>query len=105
MHSCQGDLVLKVDAEDVVPYFNAPIYTEDKNQIGKIDEIFGPIKDYYVSVKLGENIKAKSFKPKDEVSLWIIYKSCIMLCQAMFCFYIYAFMGTHIWFSKHNKYL
>ena len=60
--------MLKVQTEDVVPYFNAPIYTKDKNQIGKIDEIFGPIKDYYVSIKLGENLKAKSFKEKDEVS-------------------------------------
>lgn len=57
----QDDLVCKVDIEDV-PYFNAPIYLENKEQIGKIDEIFGNLRDYYVSVKLGENIKAKSFK-------------------------------------------
>ncbi|CAH2065822.1 unnamed protein product, partial [Iphiclides podalirius] len=57
----QDDLVCKVDIEDV-PYFNAPIYLENKEQIGKIDEIFGNLRDYYVSVKLGDNIKAKSFK-------------------------------------------
>ncbi|XP_026326400.1 probable H/ACA ribonucleoprotein complex subunit 1 [Hyposmocoma kahamanoa] len=57
----QDDLVCKVDIEDV-PYFNAPIYLENKEQIGKIDEIFGNLRDYFVSVKLGENIKAKSFK-------------------------------------------
>lgn len=57
----QDDLVCKVDIEDV-PYFNAPIFLENKEQIGKIDEIFGNLRDYYVSVKLGENIKAKSFK-------------------------------------------
>lgn len=67
-HACQDDLVLKVDLNEEVPYFNAPIYTEDKNQIGKIDEIFGPIKDYFVSVKLSENIKAKNFRLKDKVS-------------------------------------
>uniref|UniRef100_T1HC83 H/ACA ribonucleoprotein complex subunit n=3 Tax=Rhodnius TaxID=13248 RepID=T1HC83_RHOPR len=65
-HACQDDLVLKVDLNEEVPYFNAPIYTEDKNQIGKIDEIFGPIKDYFVSVKLSENIKAKNFRLKDK---------------------------------------
>ena len=28
-----------------VPYFNAPIYLENKSQIGKIDDIFGPINE------------------------------------------------------------
>ena len=27
-----------------VPQFNAPIFLENKEQIGKVDEIFGPIK-------------------------------------------------------------
>ncbi|KAL0117688.1 hypothetical protein PUN28_008830 [Cardiocondyla obscurior] len=57
----ENDLVLKVDIEQV-PFFNAPIYTENKQQIGKIDEIFGNIRDYYVSVKLSENVKAGSFQ-------------------------------------------
>ena len=26
-----------------VPYFNAPVYLENKTQIGKVDEIFGQI--------------------------------------------------------------
>ncbi|XP_063217183.1 H/ACA ribonucleoprotein complex subunit 1-like [Bacillus rossius redtenbacheri] len=60
-HPCQDDLVCKVEIEDV-PFFNAPIYLENKEQIGKVDEIFGSIRDYYVSVKLGEDMKAKSFK-------------------------------------------
>lgn len=57
----QDDLVIKVDIEQV-PFFNAPIYTENKQQVGKIDEIFGNIRDYYVSVKLSENMKASSFE-------------------------------------------
>ncbi|CAL7952129.1 unnamed protein product [Xylocopa violacea] len=57
----QDDLVAKVNIEQV-PFFNAPIYTENKQQIGKIDEIFGNIRDYYVSIKLSENIKASSFQ-------------------------------------------
>jgi H/ACA ribonucleoprotein complex subunit 1 len=28
---------------DKVPHFNAPIYLENKQQIGKVDEILGPI--------------------------------------------------------------
>lgn len=51
-----------------MPYFNAPIYLENKQQVGKIDEIFGNIRDYYVSIRLQEDVKAKSFKLKQKVS-------------------------------------
>ncbi|KAJ8729737.1 hypothetical protein PYW08_001318 [Mythimna loreyi] len=57
----QDDLICKVDIEDV-PYFNAPIFLENKEQIGKIDEIFGNLRDYFVSVKMSDNFKASSFK-------------------------------------------
>ena len=70
-HTCQEDLVLKVDIEDV-PYFNAPIFLENKEQVGKIDEIFGTIKDHYVSVNLGENFKAKSFTENQKVIISMI---------------------------------
>ncbi|XP_014246855.1 probable H/ACA ribonucleoprotein complex subunit 1 [Cimex lectularius] len=66
IHPCQDDIVVKVGLKEDVPYFNAPIYTEDKNQIGKIDEIFGPVHDYFVSIKL-ENMQAKSFGKNDMV--------------------------------------
>ncbi|XP_017880146.1 H/ACA ribonucleoprotein complex subunit 1 [Ceratina calcarata] len=64
----QDDLVAKVEIEQI-PFFNAPIYTEAKRQIGKIDEIFGNIRDYYVSIKLSENVKAASFQK--DVQLFI----------------------------------
>ncbi|GFR93037.1 H/ACA ribonucleoprotein complex subunit [Elysia marginata] len=44
-HTCEADLVCK-SLSDKIPYFNAPIYLENKQQIGKVDEIFGPIKDF-----------------------------------------------------------
>ena len=28
-----------------VPYFNAPIYLDNKSSVGKVDEIFGKVKD------------------------------------------------------------
>lgn len=62
----EDDLVVKVNIEQV-PFFNAPIYTENKQQIGKIDEIFGNIRNYYVSVKLAENLKASSFEKNTQV--------------------------------------
>ena len=45
MHSCEGDLVCK-SSNDKVPYFNAPIYLENKSQIGKVDEIFGQVSSH-----------------------------------------------------------
>ena len=33
-HTCQDDLVVKVTQKDV-PYFNAPIYLENKQQVSK----------------------------------------------------------------------
>lgn len=65
-YSCQDDLVCKVEIEDV-PFFNAPIYLENKEQIGKIDEIFGNLKDYFVSIRLSENMKASTFQKNQKV--------------------------------------
>ena len=45
MQPCQDDLVCKCSNEKI-PYFNAPLYLENKQRIGKVDEIFGPIRDY-----------------------------------------------------------
>lgn len=65
-YSCQDDLVVKAEIENV-PYFNAPIYLENKEQIGKVDEIFGNVKDYSISVKLSENMKASAFKAQQKL--------------------------------------
>ena len=37
------------------------------SQIGKIDEIFGTIREYHVSVKLSEGVKAKSFEKEKQL--------------------------------------
>lgn len=63
--SVEDMIVVKSDIEQV-PYFNAPIYMANKQQIGKIDEIFGNIRNYYVSVKL-ENAKASSIEKDMQV--------------------------------------
>ena len=43
-HACEGEAVTKLTHEKI-PYFNAPIYLENKSQIGKVEEIFGPINE------------------------------------------------------------
>jgi H/ACA ribonucleoprotein complex subunit 1 len=49
------------------PYFNAPIYLENKSSIGKVDEILGPINEVYFTIKPSEGIVAGSFKAGDKV--------------------------------------
>ncbi|GJS65312.1 putative H/ACA ribonucleoprotein complex subunit 1-like protein 1 [Tanacetum coccineum] len=44
VHACEGDAVTKLTNEKI-PYFNAPIYLQNKTQIGKVDEIFGAINE------------------------------------------------------------
>ncbi|GCB79206.1 hypothetical protein scyTo_0016924, partial [Scyliorhinus torazame] len=63
MHPCEDEIVCKCTSEENrVPYFNAPVYLENKEQIGKVDEIFGQLRNFYFSVKLSDNMKATSFK-------------------------------------------
>lgn len=52
---------------DKVPWFNAPIYLQNKSVIGKVDEILGPINEMFFSVKMNEGMIAGSFKEGDKV--------------------------------------
>ena len=49
-----------------IPYFNAPIYLENKTPIGKLDEICGPLNQVYFTIKPQDGIQAKSFKAGDK---------------------------------------
>ncbi|CAK9300744.1 unnamed protein product [Gordionus sp. m RMFG-2023] len=59
-YPCEEYIICKSTIKRI-PYFNAPIFLENKTMIGKVDEIFGPIQDFFFSVKPLEEIKAKSF--------------------------------------------
>ena len=77
------DIVVKCTIEDI-PYFNAPIYLENKQQVGKVDEIFGSLRDYYISVKLSDEVKAKSFATEQKVlPLSVLHKECLL--NLLFC--------------------
>ncbi|KAJ2607775.1 H/ACA snoRNP pseudouridylase subunit [Coemansia sp. RSA 1365] len=66
MHACEEQMVCK-STNEKVPYFNAPIFLENKTQIGKVDEILGPINEVYFTVKLQDGVVATSFKSADRV--------------------------------------
>ncbi|CAG8767851.1 14808_t:CDS:2, partial [Dentiscutata heterogama] len=42
LHACEGDMVC-LSTNKKIPYFNATIYLENKQSIGKVDEILGPM--------------------------------------------------------------
>ncbi len=65
LHACEGDIVCRSINVKKVPYFNAPIYLENKTQVGKVDEILGPLNDMYFTVKPSEGVQAVSFKEGD----------------------------------------
>ncbi len=93
-HTCQDELVCKVTLSDV-PYFNAPVFLENKQQIGKIDEIFGTLKDYFISIKLNDDMKANSFKEKDQVQIVGDYRSCMSQSFDLCCI-VNSLLNVHI---------
>jgi H/ACA ribonucleoprotein complex subunit 1 len=67
LHAVEDEMLCSSLMVDKVPYFNAPIYLQNKSVIGKIDEILGPINQVFFSVKMGDGIVANSFKKGDKV--------------------------------------
>lgn len=66
-HSCEEEMVCALTEPTKVPYFNAPIYLQNKTQIGKVDEILGPINEVFFTVKMEQGMLASSFKKDDKV--------------------------------------
>jgi H/ACA ribonucleoprotein complex subunit 1 len=68
MHDTEGEMVCeRSTVQSKIPYFNAPIYLENKTQIGKVDEILGPMNRVFFTVKLDQGVVASSFKKDDKV--------------------------------------
>ena len=67
MHAVEDEMLCSSLMTDKIPYFNAPIYLENKSAIGKVDEILGPINEVYFSVKMADGMVASSFQSGDKV--------------------------------------
>ncbi|QUC21233.1 uncharacterized protein UV8b_05476 [Ustilaginoidea virens] len=65
-HAVEGEMFCR-SSNVKIPYFNAPIYLENKTPIGKVDEVLGPINEVYFTIKPQEGIVATSFKTGDKV--------------------------------------
>lgn len=67
MHAAEGEMVCASTNAAKVPYFNAPIYLQNKSSIGKVDEILGPINEVYFTIKPSDGVQAASFAKGDKV--------------------------------------
>ena len=65
MHPCEEYIVLKNEITDRVPKFNNPLYLENKKKIGVVDDVFGQISDFMLSIKVDSGIKPDSFNKGD----------------------------------------
>ncbi|TKA63824.1 hypothetical protein B0A55_10196 [Friedmanniomyces simplex] len=65
LHATEGEMVCS-SINTKIPYFNAPIYLENKTPVGKVDEILGPLNQVYFTIKPQEGIQATSFKAGDK---------------------------------------
>ncbi|MFS8008751.1 putative H/ACA ribonucleoprotein complex, subunit Gar1/Naf1 [Helianthus anomalus] len=52
VHACEEDAVTKLTNEKILYFNNAPIYLQNKTLIGKVDEIFGPINESQLRMRL-----------------------------------------------------
>ncbi|WWC91621.1 H/ACA ribonucleoprotein complex subunit 1 [Kwoniella dendrophila CBS 6074] len=66
-HSVESEMLCSLITPTKIPYFNAPIYLQNKTQIGKIDEILGPINQVYFTIKMDQGMLSTSFKKDDKV--------------------------------------
>jgi len=65
-HECESEILCRITHSDKkIPYFNAPIYLENKRKIGKVDEILGPINKVFFTVKPDPGVVATSFEKND----------------------------------------
>jgi H/ACA ribonucleoprotein complex subunit 1 len=60
MHPAESELFCR-STQDRIPYFNAPIFLENKQKIGKVEEVLGPTNEVYFTIKPDPGMKAESF--------------------------------------------
>ena len=50
-----------------MPLLMRSIYLQNKNKIGKVDDVFGPMNKPGLAIKPDEGVKAESFKAGDKL--------------------------------------
>ena len=71
MQACEGDIVCR-SINVKIPYFNAPIYLENKTQVGKVDEILGPLNEVFLQLSHQKVLKQNLSKKETSSILALI---------------------------------
>lgn len=66
MHSVEGMMFCKSNLTNQVPFY-CRVFKDNKAELGKIDEIMGPINEVYFSVKTNDGVNASSFKSGETI--------------------------------------
>lgn len=61
LHGAEEDLVCK-STNEKIPYFNAPIYLENKQKVGKVEDVLGPINEVFFTIKPEHGVEATGFE-------------------------------------------
>ena len=67
MNSCEGNQLLCKATVPKVPWFSKSVSLEGGGEIGRIDEILGPVTQHMFSVKTNEGVNPDSIKPGTKV--------------------------------------
>ncbi|XP_057511563.1 putative H/ACA ribonucleoprotein complex subunit 1-like protein 1 [Actinidia eriantha] len=65
LHAWEEEAVTKLTNEKV-PYLNAPIYLQNMTQMGRVDEIFGPVSEPFMSFRCVTCVVCFSYSAGDK---------------------------------------
>eukprot|EP01064_Diplonema_japonicum_P007317 TRINITY_DN1496_c0_g2_i1.p1 TRINITY_DN1496_c0_g2~~TRINITY_DN1496_c0_g2_i1.p1 ORF type:complete len:178 (+),score=46.18 TRINITY_DN1496_c0_g2_i1:54-536(+) len=65
MHSAEDQMIAKSSHVERVPMFNTYVYKQNKQKLGKIDEILGQTRDVHFSIVPISGVEAGSFSEGD----------------------------------------
>lgn len=67
MNACEGNQLLCKATVQKVPWFSKPVSLEGGGEIGRIDEILGPVTQHMFSVKTNDGVNPDSIKAGTKV--------------------------------------
>ncbi|KAI7835515.1 hypothetical protein COHA_010589 [Chlorella ohadii] len=82
VHPCEGEMVCKL-TNTMIPYFNAPIFLENKTQVGKVDEILGQINCVLKPACLRAASGALALGAMNRGSLALVAGCCLILAACV----------------------
>ena len=72
LHVVDNKLIVKGGGLKVERIVNSVVMTEDKKKIGKVYDVFGPVKRPYVGIKTFEGIKEEELKKLANKKIFVL---------------------------------